>query len=227
MQHFFFSLILVLTSAVGFNDTLRDPSFPLTSKTHPRESVRLPGQETESPEQRPQVTSTVPVPPGILIENEGDVLIDVRTVNTVVDTAWIVRSSGHPEVDDFALKFVHNDFKPARLGFGDPPLLMLVSVKIPFYTIDDIVQSTNPRRDEVINISVMIPPGSEVKSEGDVLFQVHLDGTQIDSFQMARSSGYSEVDEIANERVQSMKRNKFKTNLKDLWFRVFVRRSSK
>lgn len=54
----------------------------------------------------PIVGATTVVAPESGIENEGVVWLEVRTVEAEIDTAWVIVSSGFPEVDVFALKYV-------------------------------------------------------------------------------------------------------------------------
>lgn len=226
MRSYLASLVFVVMSTVSFFHTEVYTSPSLTATMYMTDPMALAEQETVSQELEPRVRSTVPVPPGLSIENEGEVLIDIRTVNSVVDTAWIVRSSGNLQVDDFALNYVREDYKPAKMGFGDPPLLMQLSVRIPYYSIENFIQSTNTDMEEVINVPVTVPQDSDIENEGDVLFHAQIVDTLIDSFRIVRSSGYPEVDEIAEERVQSMTWNKFRTNSESLLIRIFVRQPS-
>lgn len=155
----------------------------------------------------PVVTSTAIVPLESEIKNEGEVLIDVRTVDTVVDTAWVTESSGFPEVDEFALNHVLTNNMTMRMGWGDPPIQMKVSVRVPIYSDGQAGLLAKLDAEEVkpTPVPVTIPSGSSVENEGDVLVEVQLVEEMIDTAWVAGTSGYSDVDEIALDHVMKMK----------------------
>lgn len=154
----------------------------------------------------PIVGSSTIVPPESEIENEGVVWLEVRTVNTVIDTAWVIVSSGFAEVDEFALFHVMTNIPTMRVGWGDPPFKMKVSVRIP----DDINGqeglATELDTVEVGALPVLaeIPPGSDLKHEGDVLVVLSLVEDLIDTAWVVESSGNSEVDGFALNHVMTM-----------------------
>ena len=80
----------------------------------------------------PIVGASTTVPPESEIEHEEDVWLEVRTVNTVIDTAWVIVSSGFAEVDEFALNHVmtYNQLrKPFFMGLDNESLNARIFVR--------------------------------------------------------------------------------------------------
>lgn len=147
------------------------------------------------------------VPPESEIENEGIVWLEVRTVNTVFDTAWVIVSSGFPEVDEFALNQVlTNNWPFKKIGWGDPPVKVQFVVRVPTDGDGQEEPSTELDTTEVgaFSVPVAIPPGSDLENEGDVLVALHVAEALIDTAWVVESSGYPEVDEFAMEHAMTM-----------------------
>jgi len=178
----------------------------------------------------PVISSPAIVPPESELENEGDVLINVRTVDAVVDTAWVTESSGLPEVDEFALNHVLTNNRTMKIGWGDPPFQMKVSVIVPIDSDsqEELLAELDAADVDPTPVLVTIPPGSDVENEGDVLVEVQLVEERIDTAWVAGSSGYPEVDEIAMEHVMMLKQAQavFRGLETDSFYmRLFVRHS--
>ena len=155
----------------------------------------------------PTFQTTAMVPSDSEINFEGDVLLEVRTVEGELDTVWIAESSGYPEVDEFALDHVLTSGVVIRFGWGDPPYRMMVYVRIP---IDSGDEAGNPEdRASVGNTPMTIPvtirPEIGINNEGDVVFEVRLVEELVDTAWVVQSSGYPEVDEFAMEHLMSLK----------------------
>ena len=107
------------------------------------------------------------VPPESGIEHEGIVWLEVRTVNTVIDTAWVIASSGFPEVDEFALNQVLKSTRTWKIGWGDPPLKMHFTVSVP--TDDEGQDDSFPELDTAelgtFSFLAAIPPDSDLMHE--------------------------------------------------------------
>lgn len=174
------------------------------------------------------------VPPESGIEHEGVVWLEVRTVNTVIDTAWVIVTSGFAEVDAFALNHVLTKIGTRKVGWGDPPFKMQVFVRLPA-DVDEQEELT-PKLDTaelgVMPAYAFIPPGSDIEHEGDVLVVFHVVEDLVDTVRVVESSGYPEVDEFAmkylmtyNQYSPRMRRLSFEGLENDLMkARIFVRR---
>ena len=172
--------------------------------------------------------STV-VQPESGIENEGVVWLEVRTVNTIIDTAWVIVTSGYAEVDAFALNHVLTNIGKWKLGWGDPPFKMQVIVRLP----DDVdeLEELTPKPDTaelgVMPALALIPPGSDLEHEGEVLVVFHVVEDLIDTIRVVESSGYPEVDEFAMKHLMTYNHDRppFFTGLKNesMNARIFVR----
>lgn len=220
-------LLLALICTSCSNGTTDDTSRS-SSTTEPSVAVSVTAVSESPDTSLIQLKTTATVPPNSSIANEGDVLIDVRTTNAVVDTAWISRSSGYPEVDEFALSYFLQSFKNLQVGMGDPPFQMLVSVRVPSTTGDSTSLSITHEPEQIYEYPVKIPSNSGIKNEGDVLFEVDLVDGFIDTARIIGSSGYPEVDEFASELLQSWKqaRNrsiKVDSAFKKVKVRLYVR----
>ena len=159
-------------------------------------------------------------------------MLEVRTVDGKIDTAWIAKSSGFPEVDEFALANTLSTGLVIQIGFGDPPFQMKVAVRVPADEVFQAVSSVESGSEEnrTIPATVTIPPGSDVENEEDVLVEVQLVGEIIDTAWVTRSSGFPEVDEIAIGHVMTLKQSRavfsgFGGN-ESFLMRVFVRQPS-
>ena len=225
-QHQVILLLMMICTGCS-NGTTDDTSQP-SSTAEPSVVINA-TSVSESPDSTLfQLETTVAVPPNSGISNEGDVLIDVRTANAVVDTAWISRSSGYQEVDEYALNYFLQNFKNLQVGMGDPPFQMLVSVRVPSATGDNTSLSITHESEQIYEYPVVIPSNSDIKNEGDVLFEVDLVDGFIDTARILESSGYPEVDEFASELMQSWKQARNRTIEVDSAFnkvkvRLFVR----
>ncbi|MXW04547.1 MAG: hypothetical protein F4Z81_05700 [Gemmatimonadetes bacterium] len=146
------------------------------------------------------------VPPDSGIEHEGIVWLEVRTVNTVIDTAWVIVSSGFPEVDDFALNQVQKKTRPWKVGWGDPPFKLQFVVRVPEDSDGQEEPSTEFDTAEVgaFPFLAAVPPGSNLEHEGDVRAVLHVVDELIDTAWIVESSGYPEVDEFAIEHVMTV-----------------------
>ena len=137
------------------------------------------------------------------IENEGTVWLEVRTVNALIDTAWVIASSGFPEVDEFALNQVLKRPQTLKIGWGDPPLKMEFNVRVP--NDDDGQVESLPEFDTAelgpFSFLAAIPPDSDLKHEGDVRAKFHVVEALTDTAWVVESSGYPEVDEFAIEYI--------------------------
>ena len=152
------------------------------------------------------VGSSATVPPESGIENEGTVWLEVRTVNTLIDTAWVIVSSGFPEVDEFALNQVLKRTRPWKIGWGDPPLKMEFVVKVPG---DNDGQEESPTEFDTTEVGAFsflatIPPDGDLEHEGDVRAVFHVVETLTDTAWVVESSGYPEVDEFAIEYMMTI-----------------------
>ncbi|MCY3556986.1 MAG: hypothetical protein OXH56_16880 [Gemmatimonadetes bacterium] len=150
------------------------------------------------------------VPPESGIENEGTVWLEVRTVNAVIDTAWVIASSGFPEVDEFALNQVLKRPQTPKIGWGDPPLMMHFTVKVPDDSDGQKESSTEFDTAELGTFSflVTIPPDCDLKHEGDVRAVFHVVESLTDTAWVVESSGYPEVDEFAIEYMMKIRHPK-------------------
>ncbi len=95
-----------LTIACGSSDDAGEVNGPsITVETAVVNAVTATDTTTDSnmPEP-PTFRTTVLVPPDSEIKNEGDVLLEVRTAEGELDTAWVAETSGYPEVDEFAME---------------------------------------------------------------------------------------------------------------------------
>ena len=146
------------------------------------------------------------VPPESEIENEGVVWLEVRTVNNLIDTAWVSVSSRFPEVDEFALNQVLTNNWPHKIGWGDPPVKVQFFVRVPTDSDGQEEPSTEFDTPEMGALPVLatIPVGSDVENEGHVLMVMHLVESMIDTVWVVESSGYPEVDEFALEHVMTL-----------------------
>ncbi len=152
------------------------------------------------------VGASTTVPPESEIENEGIVWLEVRTVNTVIDTAWVIVSSGFDEVDEFALHHVLTNIGKFKVGWGDPPFKMQVIVRVPTDGDGQEEPSTDFDTLEVgaLPFLAAIPAGSDLEHEGDVLVGLHVVEGLIDTAWVVESSGYPEVDEFAMKDVMTL-----------------------
>lgn len=159
------------------------------------------------------VGSYATLPPESETKNEGTVWLEVRTVNTLIDTAWVIASSGWPEVDEFALNQVLKITRPVNKGWGDPPLKMHFTVKVPddsegpaASTTEFDTAETAPPLAELGTFSFLatIPPDSDLEHEGDVRAVFHVVEAMTDTAWVVESSGYPEVDEFAIEYMMTI-----------------------
>ena len=155
----------------------------------------------------PTFQTTLMVPSDREINNEGDVLLEVRTVEGALDTVWIAESSGYSEVDDFALDQVLTSGLAIKFGWGDPPYRLMAFVRIPKdpgggarYSEDGTLVENTP-----MTLLVTIPAESELNNEGDVVFEVRLVEKLVDTAWVVQTSGYPEVDEFAMKHLMSLK----------------------
>lgn len=215
--------------ACGGTDNTTEVATPEAAETagEPDEASEdtLPRFDVSQP---PVIRSTAVVPSESEIENEGDVLIDVRTVDTVVDTAWVTESSGFPEVDEFALNHVLTNNKTLKMGWGDPPLQMKVAVIVPIDSDRQAGLLADLKAAEVnpIPVPVTIPSARDIENEGDVLVELQLVEDMIDTAWVAGTSGHPDVDEIAMEHVTMLKQMPavFRGLESDsVYMRIFVR----
>ena len=143
------------------------------------------------------------VPPESEIEHEGIVWLQVRTVDNVIDSAWVIVSSGWPEVDEFALNRVLTDNWMFKIGWGDPPVKVQFVVRVP--PDSNGQEESFPELDTAevgaFSVPATIPPGSGLQHEGDVLVLLHLVEGLIDTAWVVEPSGYPEVDEFAMNHV--------------------------
>ena len=200
------SAFLVLTAiACGGADNVPEDETPATTETA--------GGPYNTPD-RPLVLfdmtkeaivgASAIVPSESGIEHEGIVWLQARTVNNVVDSAWVIVSSGWPEVDEFALDhFLRNNRTTFKIGWGDPPFKIQFVVRVPTESEGQEESSTEFDTTEVgaFSVPAAIPPGSDLEHEGDVLVVLHLVEGLIDTAWVVESSGYPEVDEFAMKHV--------------------------
>ena len=148
--------------------------------------------------------TTTLAPPSSELKNEGDVLLEVRTEEGELDTAWVAESSGFPEVDEFALDYVRTSKMVVKLGRGDPPYRMMVYVRVPIESGDGISPSKYDasEENEFILIPLSVPRESEIRNEGDMVVEARLAGGLIDTAWVAVSSGFPEVDEFAMDYLE-------------------------
>lgn len=148
------------------------------------------------------VSATVPPESGI--EHEGIVWLQARTVDNVVDSAWVIVSSGRSEVDEFALDhFLRNSRTTFKIGWGDPPFKIQFVVRVPDEHDVQEESSTDFDTAEVgaFPFLAAILPGSDLQREGDVLVALHMVEGLVDTAWVVESSGFSEVDEFAMNHV--------------------------
>ncbi len=121
--------------ACGGTDNMPDEGTPEATETEATESVGRSNDTSDDASalfdmsKPPVLMTTVIAPPESKIENEGEVLVDVRTVNSAVDTAWVAESSGFPQVDEFALNHILTNNMNIKVGWGDPPFQIKVFVR--------------------------------------------------------------------------------------------------
>ena len=202
-------VFLVLTAfACGGTDNATERETPQTTETAGISNGTA--DENAAPidmSKPPEVRLPLMAPQDSEVKNEGEVLIDVRTVDTIVDTAWVTESSGFPDVDEFALNHVLTNNMTMRMGWGDPPFQMKVSVRVPIVSDrqSGLFTELDAEETDPTPVPVTIPPGSDVEIEGDVLVKVQLVEEMIDTAWVAGSSGYPKVDQIALDHVIKMK----------------------
>lgn len=206
---------LVLTAfACGGNNKATEVATPETTETaggpyltHD-EFVNLLKEEIMSGKFRSDgiVGRSATVPPESGIEHEGTVWLEVRTVNAVIDTAWVIASSGFPEVDEFALNQVLKRPQTPKIGWGDPPLKMHFTVSVPEDSDGQEESSTEFDSAELGTFSflVTIPPDRDLEHEGDVRAVLHVVEALTDTAWVVESSGHLKVDEFGIEFVMTI-----------------------
>jgi len=146
------------------------------------------------------------VPPESGIEHDGIVWLEIRTVNAVIDTAWVIATSGFPEVDEFALNQVLKRPQTPKIGWGDPPLKMQFTVRVPYEHDEQEGTFTEFDTAELgtFHFLATIPPDGDLKHEGDVRAVFHVVEALTDTAWVVESSGYPKVDEFAIEYMMTI-----------------------
>lgn len=130
------SLFLILSHAAceGKDDVDQDvePVNETTMFDPEQESTKQPDTfssgDDNSEAEIPTMPLTVSLPSGFI--NEGEVLLRVHSNQTgAVDTAWIIRSSGHPEVDSLGLEMFLGEKPLGISGMDGEPVNVLLEYR--------------------------------------------------------------------------------------------------
>ncbi len=140
------SLFLILSHVacevkddVDHDDELEnDPTMFDPEQESTRQSDTFSSGDDNSEAEIPAMPLIVSLPSGFI--NEGEVLLRVHSNQTgVVDTAWIIRSSGHPEVDSLGLEMFLGE-KPLRIsGMDGEPVNVLLEYRLASF-IERLIQ---------------------------------------------------------------------------------------
>ncbi len=127
-------LILSHTACEGKDDvnregeTVIDTTMTDLEQDSTGQSDTLRSKDESSNGEIPLMPLTVALPPEFI--NEGEVLLRVHSNATgVVDTAWIIRSSGYPEVDSLGLEFFLGEKPLGISGMDGEPVNVLLEYR--------------------------------------------------------------------------------------------------
>ena len=131
------SLFLILNYAAceGKDDADRDvesakgTTMPGLEQDSTGQSDTFRSTDERSEGKIPLMPLTVALPSGFI--NEGDVLLRVHSnASGVVDTAWIIRSSGYPEVDSLGLGLFLGEKPLGITGMDGEPVNVLLEYRL-------------------------------------------------------------------------------------------------
>ncbi len=127
-------LILSHTACEGKDDvdrddeTVKETTMPNLEQDSTGQPDTFRSMDESSEGEIPLMPLTVSLPPEFI--NEGEVLLRVHSNATgVVDTAWIIRSSGYPEVDSLGLGLFLGEKPLGISGMDGEPVNVLLEYR--------------------------------------------------------------------------------------------------